>query len=254
MQLTKENVNWNRGKLISYIKFDTDSISEIYKQDFTYDSNSREIGVLTYAYGELVEKRSHFGYNVNQFSYFDSISNYKVFVENEYIGSLNDNKIKTKTIYNAAGFSIVSQENYIYDKYQREIGYSYTNTSKNVFEYENRDYTYNDNECIYFRDVFINKELLNTLKYVITFYDKTYNKYKILSEVRFEMNETEIFKNIYSYDSIGRENGYKQYTNGELVIEYKNYSYDNNDCTYYEYRIKDFPIKIYKRRIVYYKN
>jgi hypothetical protein len=254
--LTKNKVNWNRGKVISYIEFDVDSISEIYRQNHLFDEKGREISETTYAYGDLVEKCNYYSYNQNYCTFIDSMANQKIFISIEYLDNSNDNKIKTKTIYNEDGNTVISQENYLYDINRREIGYS--NSGNFPLLYVDKNYTYNDNECTFYRDILSDNKLFLTYKYIITFYDKSYNKDKLTSEIIYDSHETEQSKNIYTYDSLGRENGFKSYYKGILVREYKNYSYNDNECIYYDYRTDYgsyyFDTIIKKKKIVYFKN
>ena len=256
IQLTENKVNWNRGKVISYIEFDVDSISEIYKQNYLFDEKGREISKTTYAYGNLVEKSNHYSYNQNYCTFIDSMYNQKIFISIEYLDNPIDNKIKTKTIYKEDGYTVISQESYLYDINRREIGYS--NSGDVTFINNHRNYTYNENECTYYRDAFFDNKLISSNKHKVTFYDKSYNKDKLTSRVVYDLYEKEQSKNIYTYDSLGRENGFKSYDNGVLVREYKNYSYNDNECTYYDYRTVygDYYsfTTIKKNKIVYFKN
>ncbi|MDD4970892.1 MAG: hypothetical protein PHT07_15805 [Paludibacter sp.] len=257
IQLTENKVNWNRGKVLSYIEFDVDSVSEIYKQNYLFDEKGREIGITTYAYGNLVEKSNYYSYNQNYCTFIDSVANQRVFVSIEYLDNSIDNKIKTKTVYKEDGHTVIYQENYLYDINRREIGYS--NSGHVSFIYNDKNYTYNDNECTYYRDAFSDNKLISSNKYKITFYDKSYNKDKLTSRIIYDLHENEQSKNIYTYDSLGRENGFKSYDNkGILVREYKNYSYNDNECIYYDFRTDYgyyyFFTIVQKKKIVYFKN
>lgn len=229
--------NWSRGKIVSIIIYNNDSISENTNKTYTYDNLGREIGFTSYLQGKLVQEFKNYSYNNKECSY--TLNNYS---ENKlvstrkckvvyYDNSWNRGKLVSSIMYEENGTSEYSNISYNYDSQGREIGFTFYHLGKLTQEFKN--YSYNSKECTYTFDNYIENKLQSTRKCKVVYYDNSLCRSKLVNDILFEENDTGEYLNMtYSYDSQGREIGFTHYSQGNLIREFKNYSYNNKECTY----------------------
>lgn len=132
----------------------------------------------------------------------------------KYIQYDEDAKVQTKVLQ-------------LYDSQGREVGFKQYYKDKLIaertnFRYDGLNRTFNyifyNNDT---KTVFITKE---------TSFDECFTK--IQMHIQYDENDQEQVKMIYSYDSKGRETGYKQYLNGKLLTESTNYQYNDLNLSY----------------------
>lgn len=116
---------------------------------------------------------------------------------------------------------------YLYDSQGREVGYKQYYKTKLIAEWSN--YQYDG-----LNRTFNNINYINDTKTVSVIKETSFNECftKIQMYIQYDDNNKEQIKHVYSYDSKGREIGYKQYSNGQLITENINYQYNDLKLVY----------------------
>lgn len=250
--------NWNRSKLVSTISYNSDGISEYVNMTYTYDSQGREVGFTYYLQGKLIQENKNYSYNNKECTYtYNSYSDNKLQLSRKskvvyYDNSWDKGKLVNSIMYEENGISEYSNMTYNYDSQGREIGFAYYLQGKLI--QENKNYTYNNKECTYTYNSYTDSKLQLSRKFKVVYYDNSWNRGKLVSSIMYEENGTSEYSNMtYNYDSQGREIGFTNYLQGKLIQEFKNYSYNNKECTYtYNYYNNGTLNTTQKYKVLYY--
>lgn len=258
---TYEECKWDRNKLRAYIQYASDGVTEVYKDEFVYDENGNQIATKNYVDGVLSGSSYNFSYDysANKRSFLmDIYPEHNSTVTTAVEEVFTDNSFMPEKLLkriNTIGKE-VSREEYSYDDKGREIGYKVyyfdnLNTEYSGYSYDNKRLTYTLN-------VYSEGELAGKKRVETVFYDDKCNRSKILSRIQYQgESNTEYIREEYSYDTNGRENGYKFYYLGNLTTEQKDYVYNdlNRELVFniysYSEHIADDKTSKSKVRILY---
>lgn len=103
------------------------------------------------------------------------------------------------------------------------------------------DYVYGDKTRSNATNMYMNGQKMMTMKTNSTFADDIYRNMTVNETETEQMGNKSKQRNEWTYDDQGRIIGMKQFLNGDLQLEQKNYEWTPNSCTYEE--IQYFPMK-----------
>ena len=227
----KTPINW--WKYTTYIIYDEDG-AESYKYEYSYDSEGRETGYKKYEDGDVVDEKKNYDYTGKLLTYVTtyitstgetSTTKYKkIYLDDNWV------RISSEITYAPDGTTEERKSEYTYDSEGRETGYSYY-YEKELTE-KHKDYVYDGTTVVYYVDKYSSGSVSSSVKHKKTYIDNNWIKFS--SHIIYEADGTiEKSKTEYTYDSEGREKGYKYYSRGALVSVYRDYTYDGNTVTYY---------------------
>jgi hypothetical protein len=227
---TTQTYPWN--KVSTYIQYASDNTTESYKQLFEYDSQGREIGLKVYSEGSLSSVCRDYSYNGKEATfYMDDYTKGAVSSSYKMKKIFCDDNIRLKSYIQYASDNTTEYQKQIfdYDSQGREIGLKVYSEGALYSVY--RDYTYNGKEVTYYMDYYKNGVVSSSFKMSEIFCD---DNIRLKSYIRYASdNITEEYKQLYEYDSQGREVGSKVYFNGSLSTVSREYTYNGKEVTYY---------------------
>ena len=103
------------------------------------------------------------------------------------------------------------------------------------------DYVYGDKIRSNTSNIYLNGQKMMTMKTNSTFADDIYRNMTVNESETDQMGKVSKQRNEWTYDDQGRIIGMKQFLNGELQLEQKDYEWTPNSCSYVE--ILYFPMK-----------
>lgn len=252
--LSTEN-KWDRNKLLSYVQYDNDEKTEVYRDEYEYNSDGSLIHARNYLDGVISGSSYRFNYegNVRTFMmdlYPKDDNTITTYVRETFVDdSFSPDKLSTRVNYIEKE---VSREEYEYDTQGREIGYKVYYFNNIDSEHEN--YKYKDATISLVRNIYSDGELVGKRRVKTVFFDDKFQNMKIVSTVQYQGDSnTEFTREEYTYDTMGRENGYRSFYLGNLVSEQKDYKYDddNKELTFYIYAYNrhDAPSDVTKNKV-----
>lgn len=230
---------WDRNKLISYVQYAEDDITEVYRDEFQYDPQGLLVRAKSYLDGELSGSSYDFSYDGNKRTFMMDMypkhnNTVTTFVEEKFLdNSFSPDRLVMRI--NKIGKEY-SREEYSFDDKGRENGYKVYYFNSLDSEYDN--YSYEDRERSSVLNIYSEGELVGKRKVKTVFFDDQCLQSKVISRIHYQgYSNTEYTREEYSFDNKGRENGYKSYYLGNLINEQKDYIYDdvNKILTFYFY-------------------
>jgi hypothetical protein len=132
--------------------------------------------------------------------------------------------------YAANGVTEQSRTEISYDTEGRQIGYK--QYSNGVLSLQYRDYQYNGRIATFWGDYYLEGSLNSSFKYQTTYSER--NWIQTTQSIIYAANGvTEQSRTEISYDTEGRQIGYKQYSNGVLLLQYRDYQYNGRIATFW---------------------
>ena len=119
---------------------------------------------------------------------------------------------------------------YSFDSQGREIGYEAY--SHNILSFKHTNYQYDNLNVTYIAHYCTNGIPSQTTKMKDCYIDDNYIKKS--THIQYTEDGTETLKELYSYDSEGREISHETYYYGKISSKRMNYKYDGLNCTYDE--------------------
>jgi hypothetical protein len=132
--------------------------------------------------------------------------------------------------YKADGVTESNRHEFSYDTDGKEIGSKAYSDGRLI--YQSRDYQYNGKTVILYRDSYTNGSLASTVKEKRTYFEK--NWIQATSYIHYKADGvTESVRYEYSYDTDGKEIGYRAYSDGQLTSQSHDYQYDGKVVVFY---------------------
>ena len=128
--------------------------------------------------------------------------------------------------YDANGNEATRME-YTYDTEGRETGYKSFN--KGTLTQQYRDYQYNGRTITFWGDTYTAGSVSASGKIQRTYSDL--NWIQLTQQIQYAANGTELSRMEYTYDTEGRETGYKYFLNGTLYYQCRDYQYNGRTIT-----------------------
>ena len=230
-----DNYDWIQTTLS--ITYAEDGTTEQSRVETTYDVEGRQIGYKQYSNGELIMELRDYQYNGRTatywYDYYSSgslqwtLKNQSTYSERNWI------QTTLGITYAEDGITEQSRIETSYDTEGRQIGYKQYSSGELIMEF--RDYQYNGRTATYWYDYYSGGSLQWTLKNKTTYSEKNWIQ-TTLGITYAEDGTTEQSRIETNYDTEGRQISYKQYSNGELIMELRDYQYNGRTATYwYDY-------------------
>ena len=171
---------FDKGKLLTSIRYEADGVRENYRMDCTYDEQGRETSSKDYSKGKLSSENTNYAYNGNELTYifkaYDADNGSLIYARKQkmvFYGDLfNKGKLLTWISYEPDGVTEHYRYDFTYDEQGRETSSKYYSNGKLYIEYTN--YSYNGNELTYIYKGYDadNGSLTYSAKQKLVFYQK----------------------------------------------------------------------------------
>ena len=197
-------------KLVSLTIYESDGITKVSETTYTYDTQGRPTGmimIMETSGMEIKTEHKDYSYNGLEITYTSSMSmsgtpmgdtNCKdVYYDTKY------SKLSSSISYKTDGVTVASKTDYTYDTQGRVTGITTYSDSGGGLELvsESTSYSYSALECTYTSTIYVGGTPTTT-------------NVKI------------------TYDAQGRQIGMTQHSGGNLMSEYRYYSYSGKNCEY----------------------
>ena len=128
------------------------------------------------------------------------------------------------------GVAEFQRQEFDYDNEGRERGFKAYVDGALVLQYH--DYQYNGRTVTFLFDFYSDGNVTSSSKFQKTYSDN--NWIQATQTIQYAADGVaEAIRQIWDYDSDGRETGYKQYQNGALVLQYHDYQYNGRTVTFW---------------------
>ena len=228
-----QNYDWIQPTL--QIRYATDGVTEQLRAEYTYDSEGKRTGYKNYVNGALTIQYRDIQYNGRTATYWSDIySNGNLQSSNKCKTTYYDtNWIQTTLYIQYATDGVTEQirQEYTYDSEGKQTGYK--NYSNGVLTNQYRDYQYNGRTLTYWSDTYSNGNLQSSNKWKATYGDKNWIRRTLQIQYATD-GVTEQVRQEYTYDSEGREIGFKHYNNGVLASQYRDIQYNGRTATFWD--------------------
>lgn len=233
------------------IEYNSDSISEVTREEWTYDSTGRPTGRKEYNLGVLNYQNRDYVYNGDEVTYYEDFFGGGITVSTKYklVNQLEWVRLRERAVYQPDGVTIKERQLATYDT-DNKITSSKMERNGELYA-AMRDITYNGSVVSYFYDRYNDSVVTGTGKYETGFYD---GWVKVGHDVIYQMdNVTEYVRIQNTYDADGRLVNVKRYNQGVLDTEDKDFSYSGNEATYKMYDYDNGVLmNVTKYKIVYF--
>ncbi|HMG16100.1 MAG TPA: hypothetical protein VK590_11670 [Saprospiraceae bacterium] len=141
------------------------------------------------------------------------------------------------------------------------IEFRYDNLGREIYHYfstqneKSHDYHYDNLELTYFYTIPApNFPETYTYKHKVTFYDDNFDPRKLKEDIDYSYDGTQSYKKVWDYDVEGKEIGYKEYSNGILYYQKRDYKYNGYELTTLNDDFNGSVITTTKNYYKYYKD
>lgn len=232
------------------IEYNSDSISEVTREEWTYDATGRPTSRKEYSLGTLNYQNRDYVYNGDEVTYYEDFYGGGATVSTKYklVNQLEWVRLRERVVYEADGVTIKERQLATYDT-DNKITASKMERNGELYAVM-RDITYNGSVVSYFYDRYTDSVLLGGSKYETAFYN---GHIKMAHDVIYNVdNVTDYLRHVYTYDAEGRLINVKRYYQGVMDTEDKDYNYNGNEATYkmYDYD-NNVLVNVTKYKIVY---
>ena len=222
------NQTYNWIQMTQYITYDANG-NEATRMEYTYDTEGRETGYKSFNNGTLTQQYRDYQYNGRTITcWLDTYTSGSVSASGKIQRTYSDlNWIQlTQQIQYATNGTEFSRMEYTYDTEGRETGYKYF--LNGTLYYQFRDYQHNGRTITCWYDFFVSGSSISSFKFQRTYSDL--NWIQITQQIQYAANGTEASRMEYTYDTEGRETGYKSFGIGP-VYQYRDYQYNGQTIT-----------------------
>jgi hypothetical protein len=222
------NQTYDWIQMTQYITYDAQG-NEASRMEYTYDTEGRETGYKYFSNGTLSQQYRDYQYNGRTITcwgdtYTSGSVSSSVKLQRTYT-DINWIQIAQQIQYAANGTE-ASRMECTYDTEGRESSYKYFLNGK--LYSQNRDYQYNGRSITYWYDMYIGGSIVSG-KIQRTYSDL--NWIQITQQIQYAANGTEASRTEYTYDTEGRETGYKSFGIGPVSYQYRDYQYNGQTIT-----------------------
>lgn len=233
------------------IEYNSDSISEVNREEFTYDADGRVTSRKEYSLGVLNYQNRDYVYNGDEVTYYEDYLGGGTTVTTKYklVNQLEWVRLRERVVYEADGATVKERQLATYDTDNKLTSSKMERNGKLYAAM--RDITHNGNAVSYFYDRYTDSVVTGSGKYETGFYN---GWVKVAHDVIYQAdNVTEYVRIQNTYDADGRLTNVKRYNQGVLDTEDKEFSYNGNEATYKKYDYDNGVLmNITKYKIVYY--
>ena len=223
------NQTYNWIQMTQSITYDAKG-NEASRMEYTYDNEGRETGYKYFINGTLYSQYRDYQYNGRTITCWgDTYTSGSVSASGKIQRTYSDlNWIQlTQQIQYATNGTELSRMEYTYDTEGRETGYKYF--LNGTLYYQCRDYQYNGRTITCWYDMNISGSSSSSFKFQRTYSDL--NWIQMTQYITYVANGTETSRMEYTYDTEGRETGYKYFINGALYYQYRDYQFNGQTIT-----------------------
>ena len=227
------NQTYDWIQMTQFIQYAANGVTETFRYEYNYDAAGREMGYNYYYNGMLSNKTRDYQYNGRTVIYWlDNYSGGNLQSSNKVQKTYCDKNWIQTTLsiqYAANGVTETYRVETDYDNDGRETGYRQYQNGVLLIQY--RNYQYNGRTLTHWMDVYSGGNTSSS-KFQRTYCDKNWIQTTI--SIQYAANGvTEAFRVETDYDNDGRETGYRQYQNGTLSVQYRNYQYNGRTLTHW---------------------
>jgi len=221
----EQTFDWIR--MTQYITYAADGVTETSRSETDLDHEGRITDNKVYSDGTLfVHYRDYQYTELTLTVWMDTYSGGNLSSSTKYQYTyLDKNRMQTtqSISYAEDGVTETGLTETDYDNDGRETGYrSYSN---GTLSQQRRDYQYNGRTVTYWNDNYSGGNLSSSRKHQQTYSDKNWVQ-QTQSIAYAADGVTESSRIETDYDNDGRETGYRQYSNGTLLTQRRDYQYD----------------------------
>ena len=224
------NQTYNWIQMTQYITYAANG-TEASRMEYTYDTEGRETGYKSFNNGTLTQQYRDYQYNGRTITCWgDTYTAGSVSASGKIQRTYSDlNWIQmTQYITYDAKDTETSRMEYTYDTEGRETGYKYF--LNGTLYYQFRDYQHNGRTITCWYDMFVSGSSISSFKFQRTYSDL--NWIQITQQIQYAANGTETSRTEYTYDTEGRETGYKSFfTYGPMSYQYRDYQFNGQTIT-----------------------
>jgi hypothetical protein len=218
------NQTYNWIQMTQYITYAANG-TEASRTEYTYDTEGRETGYKYFSNGTLSQQYRDYQYNGRTITCWgDTYTAGSVSSSGKIQRTYSDlNWIQlTQQIQYATNGTELSRMEYTYDTEGRETGYKYFLNGTTLYS-QFRDYQNNGRTITCWYDMYIGGSIVSG-KIQRTYSDL--NWIQITQQIQYDANGTESNRMEYTYDTEGRETGYKSFGIGPVSYQYRDYQYN----------------------------
>jgi len=223
---TFANQTFDWIQMTQWIQYAEDDVTETFSWEADFDDDGRIIGARIYLDGTLSSQSRDYQYTELTLTFWTdfylkgNLSSSTKF-QNTYLDK-NQKQTTQNITYAADGVTEAGRTETDYDNDGRETGYRLY--SNGTLSHQRSDYQYDGRTITYWQDFYSGGNLFSSHKFQITYSDK--NWVQQTRQIQSLDGVTETFRIETDYDNDGRETGYRQYSNGTLSTQYRDYQYD----------------------------
>ena len=223
------NQTYNWIQMTQYITYDANG-NEASRMEYTYDTEGRETGYKYFINGTLYSQYRDYQYNGRTITCWgDMYTAGSVSASGKIQRTYSDlNWIQmTQSITYDSKDTETSRMEYTYDTEGRETGYKYFINGTLYSQF--RDYQYNGRTITCWYDMFVSGSSISSFKFQRTYSDL--NWIQMTQSITYDSKDTETSRMEYTYDTEGRETGYKYFLNGTLYYQFRDYQHNGRTIT-----------------------